>query len=154
MAERTGGGGLLSVGKSRAKVFVEKDTNVTFADFAGVTEAKEELGEIIEFLRNPKDHSRLGARVPKGILLVGPPGTGKTLLARAVAGEAAVSFFSISGSEFVELFVGVGAARVRDLFAEARKHAPRLSSSTSSTRWGARAARSDSSAGTTSASRR
>ncbi|MGO9773063.1 MAG: ATP-dependent zinc metalloprotease FtsH [Roseiarcus sp.] len=120
------GGGLLSIGKSRAKVYVEKDTKVTFADVAGVDEAKEELKEVVEFLRTPKQYGRLGARIPKGILLVGPPGTGKTLLARAVAGEAGVKFFSISGSEFVEMFVGVGAARVRDLFKEARKEAPAI----------------------------
>lgn len=117
-------GGLLSIGKSKAKVYVEKDIRVTFADVAGVDEAKEELREVISFLKNPKEYGRLGARIPKGILLVGPPGTGKTLLARAVAGEAGVSFFSISGSEFVEMFVGVGAARVRDLFDQARKSAP------------------------------
>jgi cell division protease FtsH len=126
LADRLGASGLLAVGKSGAKVYVEKDTKVTFADVAGANEAKEELREIVEFLRNPKDYGRLGARIPKGVLLVGPPGTGKTLLARAVAGEAAVPFFSISGSEFVEMFVGVGAARVRDLFAEARKHAPAI----------------------------
>jgi cell division protease FtsH len=123
MMERQAGG-LMSIGKSRAKVYVEKDTKVTFADVAGVDEAKEELREIIGFLKAPKEHGRLGARIPRGILLVGPPGTGKTLLARAVAGEAEVPFFSISGSEFVEMFVGVGAARVRDLFDQARKHAP------------------------------
>jgi len=123
MMERQAGG-LLSIGKSRAKVYVEKDIKVTFADVAGVDEAKEELAEIIGFLKAPDSHGRLGARVPKGILLVGPPGTGKTLLARAVAGEAGVPFFSISGSEFVEMFVGVGAARVRDLFEQARGHAP------------------------------
>ena len=117
-------GGLMTVGKSRAKVYVETDTKVTFKDVAGVDEAKFELEEIVSFLKNPKAYGRLGARAPKGILLVGPPGTGKTLLARAVAGEAGVSFFSISGSEFVEMFVGVGAARVRDLFAQARKAAP------------------------------
>jgi cell division protease FtsH len=120
------GGGLMSIGKSRAKIYVEKDTKVTFADVAGVDEAKEELKEIVEFLRDPKRYGRLGARVPKGVLLVGPPGTGKTLLARAVAGEAGVKFFSISGSEFVEMFVGVGAARVRDLFVQARKEAPAI----------------------------
>ena len=120
------GGGLLSIGKSRAKVYVETDTKVTFADVAGVDEAKEELKEVVEFLRTPKQYGRLGARMPKGVLLVGPPGTGKTLLARAVAGEAGVKFFSISGSEFVEMFVGVGAARVRDLFEEARKAAPAI----------------------------
>ena len=120
------GGGLMSIGKSHAKVFVEKETKVTFDDVAGVDEAKEELVEIINFLKNPADYGRLGGRVPKGILLVGPPGTGKTLLARAVAGEAAVPFFSISGSEFVEMFVGVGAARVRDLFEQARQMAPAI----------------------------
>src|SRR5690606_34662452 len=107
----------------KARLYME-NVNVTFADVAGVDEAKEELQEIITFLRDPKQYGRLGARIPKGILLVGPPGTGKTLLARAVAGEAGVPFFSISGSEFVELFVGVGAARVRDLFAQARAKAP------------------------------
>ncbi len=118
------GGGMMSVGKSRAKIYAEEQVKVTFEDVAGVDEAKEELQEIIGFLRDPKRYGRLGARLPKGILLVGPPGTGKTLLARAVAGEAGVPFFSISGSEFVELFVGVGAARVRDLFEQARKEAP------------------------------
>jgi cell division protease FtsH len=126
LAEKQGLGGLMSVGKSRAKVYVEKDTKVTFADVAGVDEAKEELQEIVEFLKNPKSYGRLGARIPKGVLLIGPPGTGKTLLARAVAGEAGVPFFSISGSEFVEMFVGVGAARVRDLFEQARKTAPAI----------------------------
>ncbi|WP_345852744.1 ATP-dependent zinc metalloprotease FtsH [Nitrosomonas sp. HPC101] len=120
------GSGLMSIGKSRAKVYVEKETSVTFADVAGVDEAKEELMEIVNFLKNPKEYSRLGGRAPKGILLVGPPGTGKTLLARAVAGEAHVPFFSISGSEFVEMFVGVGAARVRDLFEQARQMAPAI----------------------------
>ncbi|SFO15453.1 cell division protease FtsH [Nitrosospira briensis] len=119
-------GGLMSIGKSRAKVFVETETKVTFADVAGVDEAKEELMEIINFLKDSAGYSRLGGRVPKGILLVGPPGTGKTLLARAVAGEANVPFFSISGSEFVEMFVGVGAARVRDLFEQARQMAPAI----------------------------
>lgn len=118
--------GMMSIGKSNAKVFVEKETKVTFDDVAGVDEAKEELVEIINFLKNPVDYGRLGGRAPKGILLVGPPGTGKTLLARAVAGEAAVPFFSISGSEFVEMFVGVGAARVRDLFEQARQLAPAI----------------------------
>ncbi len=116
----------MSIGKSHAKVFVEKETKVTFDDVAGVDEAKEELVEIINFLKNPADYGRLGGRAPKGILLVGPPGTGKTLLARAVAGEAGVPFFSISGSEFVEMFVGVGAARVRDLFEQARQMAPAI----------------------------
>lgn len=120
------GGGLMAIGKSRAKVYVEKDTKVTFADVAGVDEAKEELQEVVEFLKNPDAYGRLGAHVPKGVLLVGPPGTGKTLLARAVAGEAGVRFFSISGSEFVEMFVGVGAARVRDLFEQARQQAPAI----------------------------
>ena len=124
MAEKQGFGGLMSVGKSKAKVYVEKDTKVTFADVAGVDEAKEELKEIVDFLKHPKEYGRLGARIPKGVLLVGPPGTGKTLLARAVAGEAGVTFFSISGAEFVEMFVGVGAARVRDLFEQASKAAP------------------------------
>ncbi len=119
-----GGNGLLSIGKSKAKVFVESDTQVSFGDVAGVDEAKAELEEVVEFLRDPGSYGRLGARMPKGILLVGPPGTGKTLLARAVAGEAGVPFFSISGSEFVEMFVGVGAARVRDLFEQARAQAP------------------------------
>jgi len=119
-------GGLMTIGKSRAKVYVEKETKVTFADVAGVDEAKDELVEIVNFLKDPKTYGRLGGRPPKGVLLVGPPGTGKTLLARAVAGEAAVPFFSISGSEFVEMFVGVGAARVRDLFEQARQHAPAI----------------------------
>src|SRR5579864_1256531 len=109
-----GAGGLMSIGRSKAKVYVETDTKVTFEDVAGVDEAKEELKEVIGFLKDPDRFSRLGGRLPRGILLVGPPGTGKTLLARAVAGEAGVPFFSISGSEFVEMFVGVGAARVRD----------------------------------------
>ncbi|TMI16658.1 MAG: ATP-dependent zinc metalloprotease FtsH, partial [Betaproteobacteria bacterium] len=120
------GGGFMSIGKSRAKIYVENKTGVTFADVAGVDEAKAELQEVVEFLREPKKYGRLGARVPKGVLLVGPPGTGKTLLARAVAGEAGVPFFSISGSEFVEMFVGVGAARVRDLFEQARQKAPAI----------------------------
>jgi len=124
IAERQGLGGLMAIGKSHAKVYVETDTKVTFKDVAGVDEAKAELAEVVSFLKNPQSYGRLGARSPKGILLVGPPGTGKTLLARAVAGEAGVPFFSISGSEFVEMFVGVGAARVRDLFEQARKAAP------------------------------
>jgi cell division protease FtsH len=126
IAEKQGLGGAMSIGKSRAKIYVEKDTRVTFDDVAGVDEAKQELAEIVEFLKNPHEYGRLGARIPKGVLLVGPPGTGKTLLARAVAGEAGVTFFSISGSEFVEMFVGVGAARVRDLFEQARKAAPAI----------------------------
>jgi cell division protease FtsH len=117
-------GGLMAIGKSKAKIFVENDTKFTFADVAGVDEARDELMETVSFLKEPKRYARLGARMPKGVLLVGPPGTGKTLLARAVAGEAGVPFFSISGSEFVEMFVGVGAARVRDLFEQARKVAP------------------------------
>jgi len=118
------GAGLMSVGKSKAKVYMETDTRVTFSDVAGVDEAKQELQEVVAFLKDPKSYGRLGARMPRGILLVGAPGTGKTLLARAVAGESAVPFFSISGSEFVEMFVGVGAARVRDLFEQARQQAP------------------------------
>ncbi len=117
-------GSIMSVGQSKARVFVEKDIKIGFADVAGVDEAKEELQEIVAFLKDPTTHGRLGARIPKGILLVGPPGTGKTLLARAVAGEAGVPFYSINGSEFVEMFVGVGAARVRDLFTQARANAP------------------------------
>jgi cell division protease FtsH len=124
MAERQGLGGLMAIGKSRAKVYVETDTKVTFRDVAGVDEAKSELQEVVAFLRDPKSFGRLGAHIPKGVLLIGPPGTGKTLLARAVAGEAGVPYFSISGAEFVEMFVGVGAARVRDLFEQARKAAP------------------------------
>jgi cell division protease FtsH len=119
-------GGLMSIGKSRAKVYVETDVKITFADVAGVDEAKVELKEVVDFLKDPVSHGRLGAKVPKGVLLVGPPGTGKTLIARAIAGEAGVPFFSISGSEFVEMFVGVGAARVRDLFDQARKKAPAI----------------------------
>jgi cell division protease FtsH len=126
MAASGGAGGFMAIGRSRAKVYVETDTKVTFADVAGVDEAKAELQEIVGFLKDPQHYGRLGARVPKGILLVGPPGTGKTLLARAVAGEAGVPFFSINGSEFVEMFVGVGAARVRDLFEQARQKAPAI----------------------------
>jgi cell division protease FtsH len=126
MAGGQGMGGMMSIGKSKAKVFVEKDIKTSFADAAGVDEAKDELKEVVSFLKDPKSYGRLGAHVPKGVLLVGPPGTGKTLLARAVAGEAGVAFFSISGSEFVEMFVGVGAARVRDLFEQARQHAPAI----------------------------
>ena len=125
-AGQQGMGGFMNIGKSRAKVYVESKTGVTFDDVAGVDEAKAELQEVVEFLKKPDRYGRLGARVPKGILLVGPPGTGKTLLARAVAGEAGVPFFSISGSEFVEMFVGVGAARVRDLFEQARQKAPAI----------------------------
>ena len=120
------GGSFLSIGKSKARVYVETDTKVTFDDVAGVDEAKEELREVVGFLKEPKRYTRLGGHIPKGVLLIGPPGTGKTLLARAVAGEAGVPFFSINGSEFVEMFVGVGAARVRDLFEQARKRAPAI----------------------------
>ncbi len=120
----TGAGGLMSVGKSKAKVYMEDETKVTFADVAGVEEAEEELKEIIEFLKHPAKFQVLGGKIPKGVLLVGPPGTGKTLLARAVAGEAGVPFMSLSGSDFVEMFVGVGAARVRDLFTQAQEKAP------------------------------
>ena len=124
MAEKQGIGGLMNIGKSRAKVFVQRDTGVTFADVAGIDEAKAELVEIVSFLKDKAKYARLGAHIPKGTLLVGPPGTGKTLVAKAIAGEAGVPFFSISGSEFVEMFVGVGAARVRDLFEQARQAAP------------------------------
>jgi cell division protease FtsH len=120
------GGELMQIGKSKAKIYVQSDTGVTFSDVAGVDEVKDELKEIVDFLKDPQDYGRLGGRMPKGILLVGPPGTGKTLLAKAIAGEAGVPFFSISGSEFVEMFVGVGAARVRDLFAQARAKAPAI----------------------------
>ncbi len=128
MARRLGGGssGLMSIGKSKAKVYMERGTGITFADVAGIEEAKEELQEVVEFLRTPGRFQALGGRIPRGVLLVGPPGTGKTLLAKAVAGEAQVPFFSISGSDFVEMFVGVGAARVRDLFDQAKKHAPAI----------------------------
>jgi len=127
MSRRMGQGGsngFMTVGRSKAKVYMEKDVQVSFGDAAGVDEAKEELREVIDFLKSPAKFGRLGAKLPKGILLVGPPGTGKTLLARAVAGEAGVPFFSISGSDFVEMFVGVGAARVRDLFDQAKQKAP------------------------------
>ena len=126
LVQRQGMGTLMQIGQSRAKVHVTQDTGVTFADVAGVDEAKQELKEVVDFLRHPADYGRLGAHIPKGVLLVGPPGTGKTLLAKAVAGEAGVPFFSMSGSEFVELFVGVGASRVRDLFEQARKLAPAI----------------------------
>ena len=124
MKKMSSGMGAMSFGKSKAKLFAESETNVTFADVAGIDEAEEELQEVVEFLSSPRKFQKLGGRIPKGVLLVGPPGTGKTLLARAVAGEAKVPFFSISGSEFVEMFVGVGAARVRDLFAQATGQAP------------------------------
>ena len=128
MARRLGGGsgGLMSIGKSKAKVYMEKGTGITFEDVAGIDEPKEELQEIVEFLKTPGRFQALGGKIPRGVLLVGPPGTGKTLLAKAVAGEAEVPFFSISGSDFVEMFVGVGAARVRDLFEQAKKHAPTI----------------------------
>jgi cell division protease FtsH len=118
------GQSILGFGRSRAKLLVDKDTGVSFADVAGADEAKFELEEVVEFLRNPKRYEELGAKIPKGVLLVGPPGTGKTLLARAVAGEAKVPFFLLSGSDFVEMFVGVGASRVRDLFGQAKAQAP------------------------------
>ena len=118
------GGGMMGVGKSRAKAYIQKDTGITFKDVAGQDEAKESLKEVVDFLHNPGKYTTIGAKLPKGALLVGPPGTGKTLLAKAVAGEAHVPFFSLSGSEFVEMFVGVGASRVRDLFEEAKKNAP------------------------------
>ena len=124
MYSRMGGGGMMGVGKSNAKVYVQKETGVTFADVAGEDEAKESLVEIVDFLHNPKRYEDIGAKMPKGVLLVGPPGTGKTLLARAVAGEAGVPFFSIAGSEFVEMFVGMGASKVRDLFKQANEKAP------------------------------
>ncbi len=118
------GGGAMGVGKSNARVYVEKQTGVTFKDVAGQDEAKESLQEVVDFLHNPRKYRDIGAKLPKGALLVGPPGTGKTLLAKAVAGEAKVPFFSLAGSDFVEMFVGVGASRVRDLFKEAQKQAP------------------------------
>lgn len=121
---RAAGEGVFGIGKSRAKLIIDKNTGVTFGDVAGCDEAKQELKEIVDFLKNPKDYESLGAKIPKGALLVGPPGTGKTLLSRAVAGEAGVPFFSLSGADFVEMFVGVGAARVRDLFQQAKQHAP------------------------------
>ena len=126
MRRMGGGGGMMgmNVGKSKAKVYIEKDTGVTFKDVAGEEEAKESLQEVVDFLHNPGKYTQIGAKLPKGALLVGPPGTGKTLLAKAVAGEAHVPFFSLSGSDFVEMFVGVGASRVRDLFQEAKKHSP------------------------------
>jgi cell division protease FtsH len=121
---QSGGGKAMTFGKSKHKILNEHNHKVTFKDVAGIDEAKEELVEIIQFLRDPKKYTRLGGRIPKGVLLMGPPGTGKTLLARGVAGEANVPFFSISGSDFVEMFVGVGASRVRDLFEQGKKNAP------------------------------
>ena len=124
MMKRMGGGGLMGVGKSNAKMYVQKETGITFQDVAGEDEAKESLTEIVDFLHNPAKYTQIGAKLPKGALLVGPPGTGKTLLAKAVAGEAHVPFYSLSGSDFVEMFVGVGASRVRDLFKQAQESAP------------------------------
>ena len=121
---QSGGGRAMSFGKSKARLLNESNNKVTFKDVAGCEESKEELVEIVEFLKDPKKFTRLGGRIPKGVLLMGPPGTGKTLLARAIAGEAGVPFFTISGSDFVEMFVGVGASRVRDLFEQAKKQAP------------------------------
>jgi len=154
MADKQGLGGFMSIGKSRAKVYVEKDTGVTFADVAGVDEAKAELQEIVAFLKDPQGYGRLGARMPKGVLLVGPPGTGKTLLAKAVAGEAGVPFFSISGSESSRCS---SASARRACATSSSRRAPRRrpsSSSTSSTRWAAHAAPPARSAATTNASRR
>ena len=124
MQGKGGGGGAMGFGKSRAKLLTEKQGRVTFDDVAGIEEAKEELEEIVDFLKDPQKFQRLGGKIPKGALLVGPPGTGKTLLARSIAGEANVPFFTISGSDFVEMFVGVGASRVRDMFEQAKKNAP------------------------------
>src|SRR6185295_11253689 len=121
---QVGGGKAMSFGKSKARLLTESNNRITFKDVAGAEEAKQELEEIIAFLKDPKKFTRLGGRIPKGVLLMGPPGTGKTLLAKAIAGEAGVPFFSISGSDFVEMFVGVGASRVRDLFELGKKHAP------------------------------
>ena len=118
------GGKAMSFGKSKARLLNDSQNKVTFADVAGIDEAKDDCEEIIAFLKDPKKFQRLGGRIPKGVLLMGAPGTGKTLLARAIAGEAGVPFFSISGSDFVEMFVGVGASRVRDLFEQGKKHAP------------------------------
>lgn len=126
LSSRLGDGSVLGISRSKARVYMERQTGVRFNDVAGVDEAKAELQEIVDFLKDPRGHGRLGARMPKGVLLMGPTGTGKTLLARAVAGEAGVAFFSINGSEFIEMFVGVGAARVRDLFEQARAHAPAI----------------------------
>ena len=124
MGSGMGGGGVMGIGKNKARVYAQKETGVTFKDVAGQDEAKESLQEVVDFLENPGKYSKIGAKLPKGALLVGPPGTGKTLLAKAVAGEAHAPFFSLSGSEFVEMFVGVGASRVRELFEEAKKNAP------------------------------
>jgi cell division protease FtsH len=124
MQGASGGRGAMSFGKSRARLLGEDQVSVTFADVAGVDEAKQEVGEIVDFLKDPGKFQKLGGKIPKGVLMVGSPGTGKTLLARAIAGEAKVPFFTISGSDFVEMFVGVGASRVRDMFEQAKKHAP------------------------------
>src|SRR5205823_6024280 len=120
----SGGASPLTFGRSRHKLYAQKDLQITFEDVAGIDEAKAELLEVVDFLQSPEKYQALGGRIPKGVLLIGPPGTGKTLLAKAVAGEADVPFFSLSGSDFVEMFVGVGAARVRDLFAQAESRAP------------------------------
>jgi len=125
--ERAGGGGLFGFGKSKAKVFTKATIDITYEDVAGLSNTKKELQEVVDFLKDPSKYMALGGQLPKGILLVGPPGTGKTLMARATAGEANVPFFSISGSEFIEMFVGVGASRVRDMFKQAKKEAPSLS---------------------------
>jgi cell division protease FtsH len=148
-----GRGGAMGFGKSKAKLLTEKHGRVTFDDVAGIDEAKEELEEIVEFLRNPQKFSRLGGKIPKGALLVGPPGTGKTLLARAIAGEAGVPFFTISGSDFVEMFVGVGAAACATCSNRPRRTRPASSSSTRSTPWAGPAA-SAMAAAMTNASRR
>ena len=124
LRQTTGNGQMMQFGKSHAKQYTDKDIKITFKDVAGQKEAKYELQEVVEFLKDPKKYSEIGAKIPKGVLLVGPPGTGKTLIAKAVAGEAGVSFFHTSGSDFVEMFVGMGAARVRDLFDQGRKHSP------------------------------
>jgi hypothetical protein len=150
-----GRGGPLSIGRNKARICdASQAGRVTFEDVAGVDEAEAELVEVVDFLKNPQKYTAIGARIPTGVLLVGPPGTGKTLLAKAVAGEAGVPFFSLSGSEFVEMFVGLGAARMRDLFEEARTCAPCIVSSTSSTRSASRAEASRHSRLTTSVSRR
>jgi len=145
--------GFMSLGKNKAKIYMEDEVGVRFEDVAGVDESKQELQEVIEFLKQPERFTRVGGKMPRGVLLVGPPGTGKTLLAKAVAGESGVPFFSMSGSEFVEMFVGLGAARVRDLFTQAKSKAPASSSSTS---WTPSARRGESAAweATTNASRR
>jgi cell division protease FtsH len=153
MQGAAGGRGAMSFGKSRARLLGEDQVNVTFADVAGVDEAKQEVGEIVDFLKDPGKFQKLGGKIPKGVLMVGSPGTGKTLLARAIAGEAKVPFFTISGSDFVEMFVGVGASRVRDMFEQAKKHAPCIIFIDEIDAVGA-TAEPASAAGTTSASRR